>query len=497
MLLCAAIKKETMKSFFTAAALRLPAASPWSITTMVRHSRSIYLIGFLLLATCRLDAQSRPSTSVSPQTTEAVQHWVATWGASQQVPEPRNMLPADDLTDATVRQIVHLTIGGETLRVRLSNAFGTAPLHLGPVHIARPLSPASGRIVPGSDRALTFSGTSDVTIPAGAEYLSDPVAYPMAPLSDLAITFYEEKPPVQETSHPGSRATTYYVHGNQVSAEGLSGVKTTEHWYTIAGLDVTADASASALVTLGDSITDGHAATTNGNDRWPDVLARSLQANAKTRNIAVVNAGTGGNRLLNDGLGPNALARFDRDVLARVGVRYVLIFEGVNDLGTLHSVPAVSDANSPSTPANSPLAQEGSPAPQRPPAPRFAEATPEQHEQLVSEMIAAYAQMIFRAHAAGLRAIGATITPFGGSMYGRSPANEADRQKINGWILAPGNFDSVVDFANVVADPQDAAKMAPQFDSGDHLHPSPAGYKAIGESIPPALFQEQRSSQSK
>lgn len=462
---------------------------------MVRRSYSICLIALLFLSICRLDAQSA-STRVSPLPTNAPQHWVATWGASQQIPEPRNMLPADDLTDATVRQIVHFTIGGETLRLRLSNAFGTAPLHLGPVHIARPLSAASSSIVPGSDRALTFGGAPDVTIPAGAEYLSDPVAYPMAPLSDLAITFYEEKPPVQETSHPGSRASTYYVHGNLVSAADLPAAKTIEHWYTVAGLDVTADASASALVTLGDSITDGHAATTNGNDRWPDVLARSLQADKKTRNIAVVNAGTGGNRLLNDGLGPNALARFDRDVLARAGVRYVLIFEGVNDLGTLHGVPATPDANSTLTPTNPPAAPQGSPAPQHPPAVRFAEATQEQHEQLVTGMIAAYAQMIARAHAAGLRAIGATITPFGGSMYGRALANEVDRQKINSWILAPGNFDAVVDFAKVVADPQDPAKMAPQFDSGDHLHPSPAGYKAMGESIPLTLFEEQRNAET-
>ena len=409
------------------------------------------------------------------------------------------MLPADDLTDATVRQIVHLTLGGERLRVRLSNAFGTAPLHLGEVHIAKPVSTSSSSIVQGSDRALTFAGAPDVTIPAGAEYISDPVEYSVAALSDLAITFYEEKPPVQETSHPGSRATTYYVHGNQVSAEELPGAKTIEHWYTIAAVGVAAAPSAFAVVTLGDSITDGHAATTNGNDRWPDVLARNLQGDPKTRNVAVVNVGTGGNRLLNDGLGPNALARFDRDVLARAGARYVLIFEGVNDLGTLHGAPAPkADASVPAAPGATTAAAGTATSTEqnRPLVPRFAEATSEQHDDLVKQMIAAYAQMITRAHAAGVRAIGATITPFGGSMYGRSPANEADRQKINAWILATGNFDAVVDFAKVIADPQDATKMASQFDSGDHLHPSPAGYKAMGESIPLILFEDQQKSKS-
>src|SRR5579862_7529189 len=191
---------------------------------------------FLLLVSISYAACAQsPINAGANAGTKDAQHWVASWGASQQIPEPRNALPADDLTDATMRQIVHLTLGGGQLRVRLSNAFGTASLHLGAVHIAIPVSPSSSSIVPGSDRALTFGGAHDVTVPADAEYLSDPIDYPMAPLSDLAITFYEDKPPVQETSHPGSRATTYYVHGNLVSAEEMPGAKTIEHWYTIAG----------------------------------------------------------------------------------------------------------------------------------------------------------------------------------------------------------------------------------------------------------------------
>ncbi len=488
---------------------------------VVRRGLLHGLVLLLFSFACSVGSAQDAAAPGTPARGRDAQHWVASWGASQQIPEPRNTLPADGLTDATMRQVVHLTLGGQRLRVRLSNAFGTAPLHLTAVHIAKPVSPASSSTVPGSDRALTFSGAPDVTIPAGAEYISDPIDYPMTPLSDLAITFYEEKPPAQETSHPGSRATTYYTHGNLVGTEELPGAKTIEHWYTIAGLDVTAAPSAFAVVTLGDSITDGHAATTNGNDRWPDVLARSLQGAAKTRNVAVVNVGTGGNRLLSDGLGPNALARFDRDVLARAGVRYVMVLEGINDLGTLHGlIPPGSEPPRPaetrsttggatSVPgtAGAPAAARGDAAAtngagdtsrasgatpqQRPPAFHFPEATPEQHNELVKSMLAAYAQIVARAHAAGIRVVGTTITPFGGSGYGRSPSNEADRQKINAWILAPGNFDAVVDFAKVIADPQDPTKMAAQFDSGDHLHPSPTGYRAMGESIPLTLFGKQ------
>lgn len=475
------------------------------------------LIVLLLSMACCAGAQGIEISSVmrgEPQT----QHWVASWGASQQIPEPRNALPAAELTDATMRQIVHLSLGGYKLRVRLSNAFGTAPLHLTAVHIATPVSPASSRIVPASDRPLTFNGAPDVTIPAGAEYISDSIDFPVTPLSDLAITFYEEQPPAQETSHPGSRATTYYAHGNLVNAEDLPEAKTIEHWYTIAGVEVTAAKTAFAIVTLGDSITDGHGATTNGNDRWPDVLAQCLQTSTRPRDVAVVNVGTGGNRLLNDGLGPNALERFDRDVLARPGAKYLIVLEGVNDLGTLHGTPpptslppaakparigttgeATKPTGEPSaagqnTPASTnsaagTSAQPVLPQAQQPPAIPFLPATQEQHDELVNRMIAAYEQIVTRAHAAGIRVIGATITPFGGSFYDHSPANEADRQKINQWILAPGHFDAVVDFAKTITDPQDPKKMAAQFDSGDHLHPSPAGYRVMGDSIPLALFK--------
>ncbi len=383
-------------------------------------------------------------------------NWVGSWATSVQIPEPQNALAPADLTDSTVRQIVHLSIGGKTLRVHLSNAFGTSALHLTSVHIARPISPASSSIDPASDKALLFSGSPDVSIPPGAQYVSDPIDYPAAALSDIAITFHLDSPPSRQTGHPGSRATTYIAQGDVVSQAELTGAKTVEHWYVISGIDVSAPAASFSVVALGDSITDGHATTTNGNDRWTDVLARRLQASPSTRNVGVLNHGIGGNHLLIDGLGPNVLARFDRDVLAQAGVRYVIVLEGINDLGGLA---------------------------------RMKEVTDEQHAALVHRMIGAFEQIVVRAHAQHLKVIGATILPDGGSdYYHPAPADETDRQKVNQWIRAAGHFDAVVDLDKIMADPQDPTRMRPAYDSGDHLHPSPVGYKVMGESFPAALF---------
>jgi lysophospholipase L1-like esterase len=393
-----------------------------------------------------------------PKTPARIPDWISSWGASQQIPEPQNAIPRDDLRDATLRQIVHLSVGGAALRVHLSNAFGTAALHLTSVHIARPLSPGSAAIDPASDRALTFNGKPDVTIPPGAEFLSDPIDYPVAPLSDVAVSFHLAEPPERETGHPGSRATSYYLHGDQVSAPDLPDARHVDHWYQVTEIDVPAAPGAGVVVALGDSITDGHGATTNENDRWTDVLATHLQASPATRAIAVSNQGIGGNHLLTDGLGPNILARFDRDVLAPAGVRWLIVFEGVNDLGGLA---------------------------------RTGEVTPEEHSAFVQRVIAAYQQIVARAHAHGLRVFGATITPYTGSgYYHPGPLSEADRQAVNRWIRAPGNFDAVIDFDAVVRDPAQPDRLLPAYDCGDHLHPSPAGYKAMGEAIPLTLFTE-------
>ncbi len=446
---------------------------------MAVYSRRYFLIALAFaFAPGLVAAQSAPSTSSpsrsapSAPASAAPATWVVSWAASQQIPEPANALPPDDLRDATLRQIVHLSVGGSALRVHLSNAFGTNALHFTSVHVARPFSPASPAIDPATDMALTFAGQNEVTIPPGAEFVSDPVAIVLAPLSDLAVSFHLDAPPAVETGHPGSRATSYYLHGDLVSAPGFSGpdwpgrpdqpaAKKIDHWYQLAGVDVLAPAGAASVAALGDSITDGHGSTTNGNDRWTDVLAARLSAAPATHLIGVSNQGIGGNHLLTDGLGPNALARFDRDVLAQAGVRWLIVFEGVNDLGKLARGEDLPNGV----------------------------ATPADHAALVARILAAYQQMILRAHAQSLRVYGATITPYVGSdYYHPGPAEEVDREAVNAWIRAPGHFDAVVDFDAVVRDPAHPDHLLPAFDCGDHLHPSPAGYRAMGNAIPLSLF---------
>jgi lysophospholipase L1-like esterase len=382
--------------------------------------------------------------------------WVGAWASAQQVPEERNALPADALTDATLRQIVRLTVGGERLRVRISNTFGTTPLQVTATRVAKPLSPAGAAIDPATDRAVTFSGKTWVTVPPGAEYLSDPVAWPAAALSDLAVTIHVDKPPAVQTSHPGSRATSYVARGYKVSAADLPGALTVDHWFQLSGVEVEAAKTGGAIAILGDSITDGYGVKPNTNLRWPDALMARLQAHPKTRGVAVLNLGVGGGRVLLNGLGPNAAARFDRDVLMQAGVRWAIILEGVNDLGGLTRDAPVSD---------------------------------QEHAALVDRITTAYAQMAQKARARGVKVIGATIMPYGGSdYYHPDAANERDRQAINAWIRTPGNFDAVIDMDKTMRDPAKPDRLLPAYDSGDHLHPSMEGYRVMAKSVPLELF---------
>ena len=377
--------------------------------------------------------------------------WIASWGAAQQIPEAGNLLPQADMEDATLRQVVHLTVGGSKLRVRFSNAFGTQALVIDAARIARSADKASARIAPGTDRALTFDGRPSISIPPGAEYLSDPVALTAPALSSLTVSIHLPWAPAGQTGHPGSRATSYYVHGDHSADSDLPGAGKIDHWYQLTGVEVVAPSAAATIVAFGDSITDGHGATTNGDDRWPDVLATRLQAAPATRHLSVVNVGIGGNHLLTDGLGPNALARLDRDVFARPGAKAMLVLEAINDLGKLS---------------------------------REDVRTPEQHKALVADLIAAYRQMILRAHGQGVRVIGCTVTPYVGSdYYHPDAASEADRIALNTWIRTSGAFDAIVDFDAVVRDPAHPERMIAAYDSGDHLHPSAAGYKVMADAI--------------
>ena len=381
----------------------------------------------------------------------APERWIASWGSAQQIPEEGNLLPQAAMQDVTLRQIVHLSAGGHKVRVRFSNTFGTQVLAIDAAHVARSADKANAHIAPGTDRPLTFDGRRTVSIPPGADYLSDPVALDAPALSSLAVSIHLPQAPSGQTGHPPSRATSYYVHGDHSGDIDLPGAGKIDHWYQLSGVEVAAGPAAVAIVAFGDSITDGHGATTNGDDRWPDILAGRLQASPATRHISVVNVGIGGNHLLTDGLGPNALARLDRDVFARPGAKLMIMLEGINDLGKLS---------------------------------REDVRAPEMHKALVADLIAAYRQVIARAHGQGIRVIGGTITPYVGSdYYHPDGSSEADRQALNHWIRTSGAFDAVVDFDKVVRDPTRPERMMGAYDSGDHLHPSAAGYRAMADAI--------------
>ena len=380
-------------------------------------------------------------------------HWVGTWMAAQQLVEPGNLPPAPGFADATLRQVMHVSLGGRVLRVRFSNEFGRAPLTLVSARIAR--SAGGSAIDAATDRALTFGRQAAATIPGGAALISDPIAFDLPPLSNLAVSIHVRGAPPDVTGHPGSRTTSYLQPGDAVSAPALPDAVPVDHWYFVSGIEVGASREAGAVVILGDSITDGRGSTTNGNDCWPDVLARRLQASSATSQVGVLNAGIGGNRLLRDGLGPSALARLDRDVLAQPGVRWLIVLAGINDIGTAAGARA-----------------KGEPA-----------AT-------ADDLIAAYSQIIERARARGIRVYGATIMPFEGFTYAGyyTPEGEADRQKVNAWMRTSGRFDAVIDFDAVTRDPANPLRLSPAVDGGDHLHPSAAGYRIMADAIDLALF---------
>jgi len=391
---------------------------------------------------------------VQAQTTR----WVGSWASAQLAPDAKNSLAPEDYPNATLRQVVRLSLGGDKVRVRLSNAFGTQPLTIKAARVAVSAALNSARIQPATDRPLTFSGRTEVTIPAGADYWSDPVALKVAPLASLAISLHYAAAPSVQTGHPGSRATSYVLAGDHTADADLPGAKTVDRWFQIAGVDVASDKSAAkparAIAAFGDSITDGYGVQPNTNLRWTDGLIERL----KGKNLAVLNLGIGGNRVLLDGLGPNALARLERDVLSQSGVTHLVLLEGVNDLGVLT---------------------------------RDAPAPPEAHKALVEQVTAAYRQIIDRAHARGIKVIGATILPYAGSAYYHpGPESEADRQAINAFIRAPGNFDGVIDWDKALRDPARPTFLLPAYDN-DGLHPNLAGYKAMADAIPLSLFESQ------
>jgi lysophospholipase L1-like esterase len=377
------------------------------------------------------------------------QQWVGTWASAPLLDahgKPADQLVAPGTTGVTLREVVHVSIGGETVRVRFSNLYGTDPLVIGAAQIAQALKGAA--VAPGSGKPLTFHGQPSVSIPAGALAVSDAVPFKFAPLADLTVSFYLPSPSGPVTEHQLGNATSYHAPGNVVSNETLETPTTLTSWEYLNGIDTLASADAGAVITIGDSITDGAKSTIDTNQRWPDELARRLQADPKYRHLAVLNEGISGNKLLLDGAGPNVLARFDRDVIAQSGAKYLLILEGINDIGRLHTVPDGATA---------------------------------------ADLIFALDQMILRAHAHGIAVIGCTLTPYHGAGY-YTENGEAIRKAVNDWIRTSGSFDGVVDFEAAVRDPEHPDTFLPADDPGDHLHPNDAGYKVMGDAIDLKLF---------
>jgi lysophospholipase L1-like esterase len=397
------------------------------------------------------------------------QRWVTTWTTANAASDRPTAF-----SNQTMREIVHTTIGGSAIRIRLSNTFGTRGIRLDAVFIGlQEVEPrGAGRqkdgaaLVPGSNHAVTFGGSRSIAIPEGAEVLSDPISFSVRSEQNLAISLFTPGDTGPATVH-GSAFQTNYVSGagNFAAEEGANafamatGSKTTGSWYFLSAVEVLAPADVKgAVVALGDSITDGASSRPDKNERWTDVLARRLLA-GHTK-IAVLNAGIGGNRVLTSSpcWGQNALARLGRDVLAQTGIEALILFEGTNDIG-----------------------QPDAPATDTNPCRSRTQVT-------ADEIIAGYRQIIARTHARGLKIFGATILPYQG--VGAWTTNgEAKRLAVNQWIRSSGAFDGVIDFDAALRDPAAPSRMAPQYDSGDHLHPGPAGHEAMGNAVDLALFR--------
>ena len=411
---------------------------------MTPGSRAASALTALLLGAAPLVAQETAAK------TAAGPHWVATWAASPQGVRLSGTPSVKAFAGQTVRQVVRVSMGGDTVRVRLTNEFGQVPLVVGAARIA--LSAGRTAIVPGSSRALTFGGDTSVTIPPGAPALSDPVAIRVPPLADVAISLYLPDSTPASTFHELSVATSYVSPPGDHTADAAMPVDTTTpSWYFLAGLSVRAPRDAAAIVALGNSITDGYASTPDSNARWPNVLAAHLGAARALDRLAVVDEGISGNRILHDHAGRSALARFDDDVLRQPGVRYVIVLEGINDIG-FSSFADYKD-----------------------------------QDVSAAAIIAGQEQLIARAHELGLTIYGATLTPYEGCGY-YTAAGEAKREAVNEWIRAGGAYDGVIDFDAVTRDPAHPTRLLPAYDSGDHLHPGDAGYHAMGEAVSLELF---------
>ncbi len=400
----------------------------------------------------------------------AEDQWVATWAASPQAARfvfplparaappaqsgsqtnpPPLFPPPPDFHNQTVRMIARSSIGGRRARVHLSNAYGSGPLRIGGAHIA--LRDKESAIVVASDRALTFSGRTSFTVPAGAEIVSDPVDIEVPKLGDLVVSVYIPGEEASPSTHLTGLHTTYISkEGDLTAAPAFTDATTRQSWYWLSEIDVQAPQKAGLIVAFGDSITDGATSTPDADQSWPSQLARRLGTNKATANVAIVNEGISGNRLLADGAGVSALTRFDRDVLSLPDVKWLIVLEGINDIG---------------------LGSMGGP----------------QAAVTADDLIAAHKQIIERAHMHGIKVIGATLTPYSGAAY-YSDAGEAIREAVNQWIRTGKAFDAVIDFDAATGDPEHPKQIRPAYNIRDHLHPNDVGYKAMADAVDLSIF---------
>ncbi len=382
-------------------------------------------------------------------------HWVGTWATAvvagpSGAPSGRAGAPPPFTVDnQTLREIVHVTLGGSRARVVLTNAFGAGDLAVGGASIA--VRRDASTIDASTAKPLTFSGRREATIPAGALLVSDPVDLAVPAFADLAVDVYLPGSLAGPafTLHSGAYQTSYVSEaGNHAGMAALPVARETRSWYFLSGVEVMAPANAGAVVTFGDSITDGTRSTPDMNHRWPDVFAHRLAARAGGRPMAVLNLGIAGNQVLKDGAGVSALARFDRDVAMQTGATHVIVMEAINDIGRAGENAAPSAA----------------------------------------DLIAGHQQIIERAHTRGLKAIGATLTPFVGAAYA-TEIGEAKREAVNQWIRTSGAYDGVIDFEKAVTDGATPPHIMPTFDPGDHLHFTDDGYQKMAGTIDLNLFR--------
>jgi lysophospholipase L1-like esterase len=416
------------------------------------------------------------------------EHWVPTWAAAPQMARPAQPIrlpqaaaaaaqpaagqpaarpagPIVSLNNQTVRMIAHTSIGGRRIRVQLSNIYSTAALRVGAAHVA--IRQKDSAVVPGSDRVLMFSGKPSFSIPPGANMTSDPVELEVPALSDLAVGVYAPGDTGPATLHSVGLHTTYISKQGDVTGQPeIADAATSLSWFWLSSIEVVAPADAAAIVTFGDSITDGTRSTPNTDSSWPSFLARRLISNSATSHIAVLNEAISANRVLQDGIGAAGLARFDRDVLMQPGVKWVTVMEGINDIGA-----GIGEAFVFGPRANAPAMENPTP----------------------DDLTGAYRQMIGKAHTHGVKIIGATLTPFEGAAY-YSESGNTTRLAVNQWIRTGGAFDAVIDFDAVIRNPESPNKFRPEFDSGDHLHPNDAGYKAMAEAVDLSMFSQKTMS---